>query len=631
MALIPVPSASFFSADEVTIIKQRNQEFEKAFQARQHMIEGASSSSAKEEGSKGHTSLPLVYVRVRPLSQSEKKGGATFMKDLRLDTKIANTNMSSSSSSGGGSTSADESEGGNGVAALGKSEKRREELGGFAGVFGPNSDNEGVYGSTILPLLPTTLQGGTVNLFCFGHTGTGKTHTMLGYGSERGLFEKAATTILERLNEINEKERLGANHALFLAVRFTELHLDRVYDLINNRSECTLRESSDGTLHIRDAHTEKTREGRVYAKDQTSVEIRDIPSLLDLLRVCTKRRVVGSSSIHDQSSRSHAILELEIVNAHLLSARGELMEAEAELHRVGKLSDDMIIAMTKDLAEEEEGGGSSSIHDQSSRSHAILELEIVNAHLLSARGELMEAEAELHRVGKLSDDMIIAMTKDLADIKQEPGQGFTVKCKCETGEMTKEEWVSKHEQLTRDAVFYVEESAKHEMKVKAVKERIQQIVESGPPSLCGRFLTIDLAGNDYDKRDLSQTSPAEKRESTAINKDLLAVKEVLRGIVQKAAKLPFRNSKLTRLLKSSLSPSLPTSSSASSAASTATTRCSATVMLGTVSPSTSSENQTVNTLRYCQMATAKGEKGGSAGGGVRGKRSALPPPKSRRA
>uniref|UniRef100_A0A7S3LWG2 Kinesin motor domain-containing protein n=1 Tax=Palpitomonas bilix TaxID=652834 RepID=A0A7S3LWG2_9EUKA len=567
MAFIPVPSASFFSADEVTIIKQRNQEFEKAFQARQHMIEGASSSSAKEEGSKGHTSLPLVYVRVRPLSQSEKKGGATFMKDLRLDTKIANTNMGSSSSSGGGSTSADESEGGNGVAALGKSEKRREELGGFAGVFGPNSDNEGVYGSTILPLLPTTLQGGTVNLFCFGHTGTGKTHTMLGYGSERGLFEKAATTILERLNEINEKERLGANHALFLAVRFTELHLDRVYDLINNRSECTLRESSDGTLHIRDAHTEKTREGRVYAKDQTSVEIRDIPSLLDLLRVCTKRRVVGSSSIHDQSSRSHAILELEIVNAHLLSARGELMEAEAELHRVGKLS----------------------------------------------------------------DDMIIAMTKDLADIKQEPGQGFTVKCKCETGEMTKEEWVSKHEQLTRDAVFYVEESAKHEMKVKAVKERIQQIVESGPPSLCGRFLTIDLAGNDYDKRDLSQTSPAEKRESTAINKDLLAVKEVLRGIVQKAAKLPFRNSKLTRLLKSSLSPSLPTSSSASSAASTATTRCSATVMLGTVSPSTSSENQTVNTLRYCQMATAKGEKGGSAGGGVRGKRSALPPPKSRRA
>jgi len=567
MAFIPVPSASFFSADEVKIIKQRNQEFEKAFQARQHMIEGASSSSAKEEGSKGHTSLPLVYVRVRPLSQSEKKGGATFMKDLRLDTKIANTNMGSSSSSGGGSTSADESDGGNGVAALGKSEKRREELGGFAGVFGPNSDNEGVYGSTILPLLPTTLQGGTVNLFCFGHTGTGKTHTMLGYGSERGLFEKAATTILERLNEINEKERLGANHALFLAVRFTELHLDRVYDLINNRSECTLRESSDGTLHIRDAHTEKTREGRVYAKDQTSVEIRDIPSLLDLLRVCTKRRVVGSSSIHDQSSRSHAILELEIVNAHLLSARGELMEAEAELHRVGKLS----------------------------------------------------------------DDMIIAMTKDLADIKQEPGQGFTVKCKCETGEMTKEEWVSKHEQLTRDAVFYVEESAKHEMKVKAVKERIQQIVESGPPSLCGRFLTIDLAGNDYDKRDLSQTSPAEKRESTAINKDLLAVKEVLRGIVQKAAKLPFRNSKLTRLLKSSLSPSLPTSSSTSSAASTATTRCSATVMLGTVSPSTSSENQTVNTLRYCQMATAKGEKGGSAGGGVRGKRSALPPPKSRRA
>ena len=47
------------------------------------------------------------------------------------------------------------------------------------------------------------------------------------------------------------------------------------------------------------------------------------------------RRAVGSSNIHDESSRSHAFLEIEIVNQELIDAREAVLEAESirNLHK----------------------------------------------------------------------------------------------------------------------------------------------------------------------------------------------------------------------------------------------------------------------------------------------------------
>jgi hypothetical protein len=47
-----------------------------------------------------------------------------------------------------------------------------------------------------------------------------------------------------------------------LQIRFAEQYNDKVYDLLNDREECFVREDSNGTVHIRSA-TVMDEKGRV--------------------------------------------------------------------------------------------------------------------------------------------------------------------------------------------------------------------------------------------------------------------------------------------------------------------------------------------------------------------------------
>lgn len=58
------------------------------------------------------------------------------------------------------------------------------EIGGFSSVLGPEANNEAVFQRTLALRLATVLQGGTTSLFSYGYTGSGKTHTVLGYNGE---------------------------------------------------------------------------------------------------------------------------------------------------------------------------------------------------------------------------------------------------------------------------------------------------------------------------------------------------------------------------------------------------------------------------------------------------------------
>ena len=111
-----------------------------------------------------------------------------------------------------------------------------------------------------------------------------------------------------------------------------------------------------------------------------------------------------------------------------------------------------------------------------------------------------------------------------------------------------------------------------------------------------------------------------KRESAAINKSLLALKECLRaiggangggkrGVKGAPTKPPFRNSNLTRLLEDALLPG-PTSSRHNLE--------SHSVMLVCAGPGDKHERMTVNALRYGQMMA----KGATGTKGVKGQKGA---------
>ncbi|PSR70750.1 hypothetical protein PHLCEN_2v13370 [Hermanssonia centrifuga] len=70
------------------------------------------------------------------------------------------------------------------------------------------------------------------------------------------------------------------------------------------------------------------------------------------------------------------------------------------------------------------------------------------------------------------------------------------------------------------------------------------------PTLSGKLNLVDLAGSENNK--MTGNDPSRMAESAAINKSLSVLGQVVHAINQGASRIPYRNSKLTRLLQDAL-------------------------------------------------------------------------------
>lgn len=95
----------------------------------------------------------------------------------------------------------------------------------------------------------------------------------------------------------------------------------------------------------------------------------------------------------------------------------------------------------------------------------------------------------------------------------------------------------------------------------------------------GKLSFIDLAGSERGA-DVSDQNKQTRFDGAEINKSLLALKECIRALDLNKNHTPFRGSKLTLVLKDSFVGNCRT------------------VMIGNFSPSSSSSEHTLNTLRY---------------------------------
>ena len=132
--------------------------------------------------------------------------------------------------------------------------------------------------------------------------------------------------------------------------------------------------------------------------------------------------------------------------------------------------------------------------------------------------------------------------------------------------------------------------------ISTTRHDIASMYARSDSALGGQLILTDLAGADSDSRDLSaEHTAAQRKESSAINMSLLALKECLRGLHAQSVtgitkKLPFRDSVITRLLEEVLVGKAGKHTD--------------NVMLVNVAPIQQLEKKTVNSLRYGQLYTA---------------------------
>ncbi|XP_078530834.1 kinesin-like protein KIF24 [Lissotriton helveticus] len=108
---------------------------------------------------------------------------------------------------------------------------------------------------------------------------------------------------------------------------------------------------------------------------------------------------------------------------------------------------------------------------------------------------------------------------------------------------------------------------------------IQIQVKDSARRMFGRMSFIDLAGSER-AADARESNKQTKFEGAEINQSLLALKECIRALDQEHAHTPFRQSKLTQVLKDSFIGN------------------SKTCMIANISPSHLATEHTLNTLRY---------------------------------
>ena len=159
----------------------------------------------------------------------------------------------------------------------------------FDGVYNEETTNQDLYISAIQPIVQASFQGAKVTCFAYGQTGSGKTFTMMGEESSPGLYLLAARDLFFYRDQYFRNVRF--------TVSFYEIYCGKLHDLLNDRNQLFAREDAKQNVNI-------------VGLQNKPVET--VENLMKIINTGMEARTTGQTGANDDSSRSHAILEINL-------------------------------------------------------------------------------------------------------------------------------------------------------------------------------------------------------------------------------------------------------------------------------------------------------------------------------
>ena len=165
----------------------------------------------------------------------------------------------------------------------------------FDFTYGQDSSQETIYRDTAYPIVECVLEGYNGTIFAYGQTGTGKTFTMEGCEDPpeaRGILPRAFEQIFYGVEEHPQTQFL-------ICASFLEIYNEEVHDLLskNSKNKLDIKENSDGVF---------------YVKDLTSIVVKSINEMKEVMEAGRKNRHVGETLMNRDSSRSHCIFSIKV-------------------------------------------------------------------------------------------------------------------------------------------------------------------------------------------------------------------------------------------------------------------------------------------------------------------------------
>ncbi|KAK8111657.1 kinesin-like protein Klp5 [Apiospora kogelbergensis] len=172
--------------------------------------------------------------------------------------------------------------------------KVKDQVFAFDRVFDDNTTQSEVYEGTTKNLLDSVLDGYNATVFAYGATGCGKTHTITGTTQMPGIIFLTMQELFEKISERSDEKHTE------ITLSYLEIYNETIRDLLVPGG------SKQGLMLREDANAGVTVSGL------TSHHPKDVQEVMDMIVQGNEWRTVSPTEANATSSRSHAVLQINV-------------------------------------------------------------------------------------------------------------------------------------------------------------------------------------------------------------------------------------------------------------------------------------------------------------------------------
>ena len=172
-------------------------------------------------------------------------------------------------------------------------------------ILTPDSTQENMYKKVAYKTISDFTEGYHGTIFAYGQSGSGKTYSMLGPDSvletlstnnENELYGITPRAIYQIFESLNEFSRNGTNWKLSLS--YIEIYNEKVKCLLSGKNELKIREDPN--------------EGFIIPEKE-SIDCKTPKEIFEGIHKANENRATGATNQNERSSRSHSIMQLELI------------------------------------------------------------------------------------------------------------------------------------------------------------------------------------------------------------------------------------------------------------------------------------------------------------------------------
>lgn len=173
----------------------------------------------------------------------------------------------------------------------------------FDECFSSNISQSELYNRTILPILPSFLNGYNITIICYGQTGSGKTYTMTGGDesdneNEIGIIPRLFKSIFLEIDES------PVTYQYTIGLSYFEIYNESIIDLLNPKS-------NSKNIFIREI-IDDNNENKVYVEGLEKIYVASVEDVQNVIKIGNSNKTIAETNMNDKSSRSHTILRIEL-------------------------------------------------------------------------------------------------------------------------------------------------------------------------------------------------------------------------------------------------------------------------------------------------------------------------------